>query len=318
MHVLVTGGAGFIGSHLVEALVARGDSVTVLDNCSTGNQENLSAVKDTVQFVGGDIRDNILIESLTEKTDLIFHMAAALGVNTILGSTLESISTNIVGSEVVLTSAAKHRKRILIASTSEIYGKNPKQPLSELDDRVIGAPQKIRWSYSDAKAIEEAIATTLFQRQALPVTTVRLFNTVGPRQSGSYGMVLPRLIEMALKGEPLTVYGDGTQTRVFCHVNDAVRGLLALVDSKKTIGDVFNLGGEGEISIKELANIVITATGSKSEIKKVEYKNAYPEGFEDMQRRVPDITKIKSVIGWQPQHDIDSIIADVVAYFKSI
>jgi UDP-glucose 4-epimerase len=318
MRVLVTGGAGFIGSHLVEALVARGDSVTVLDNCSTGNQENLSAVKDTVQFVGGDIRDNILIESLTEKTDLIFHMAAALGVNTILGSTLESISTNIVGSEVVLTSAAKHRKRILIASTSEIYGKNPKQPLSELDDRVIGAPQKIRWSYSDAKAIEEAIATTLFQRQALPVTTVRLFNTVGPRQSGSYGMVLPRLVEMALKGEPLTVYGDGTQTRVFCHVNDAVRGLLALVDSKKTIGDVFNLGGEGEISIKELANIVITATGSKSEIKKVEYKNAYPEGFEDMQRRVPDITKIKSVIGWQPQHDIDSIIADVVAYFKSI
>jgi UDP-glucose 4-epimerase len=317
MHVLVTGGAGFVGSHLVEALVARGDSVTVLDNVSTGNQDNLKAVKNKIQFVNGDIRDNALVESLTEKTDLIFHMAAALGVNTILEATLESISTNIVGSEVVLTSAAKYKKRILIASTSEIYGKNPKQPLAELDDRVIGAPHKIRWSYSDAKAIEEAIATTLFQRQALPVTTVRLFNTVGPRQSGSYGMVLPRLVEMALKDEPLTVYGDGTQTRVFCHVNDAVRGLLALTDSQKTIGDVFNLGGQGEISIKDLAAKVIETTGSRSEIKVVEYKNAYPEGFEDMQRRVPDITKIKSVIGWQPQHDIDSIIGDVVAYFKS-
>ena len=317
MRVLVTGGAGFIGSYLVEALVARGDSVTVIDNVSTGNQDNLSAVKDKIQFVNGDIRDDALIESLTEKTDLIFHMAAALGVNTILDSTLESISTNIVGSEVVLTSAAKYKKRILIASTSEIYGKNPKQPLSESDDRVIGAPHKIRWSYSDAKAIEEAIAATLFQRQALPVTTVRLFNTVGPRQSGSYGMVLPRLIEMALKDEPLTVYGDGTQTRVFCHVSDAVRGLLALTDSQKTIGDVFNLGGQGEISIKELANKVIVATGSKSEIKVVEYKNAYPEGFEDMARRVPDITKIKSVIGWQPEHNIDSIIADVITYFRS-
>lgn len=317
MRVLVTGGAGFIGSYLVDALVARGNSVTVLDNSSTGTQDNLSAVKDKIQFISGDIRDNALVESLIEKTDLIFHMAAALGVNTILESPLESISTNIVGSEVVLASAAKYKKRILIMSTSEIYGKNPKQPLSELDDRIVGAPQKIRWSYSDAKAIEEAIATTLFQRQALPVTTVRLFNTVGPRQSGSYGMVLPRLVKMALNGEPLTVYGDGMQSRVFCHVNDVVRGLLSLVDSKKTIGDVFNLGGEGEISIKELANKVIAATGSKSEIKMVDYKNAYPTGFEDMARRVPDITKIKSVIGWQPQHDIDSIIADVVAYFKS-
>jgi UDP-glucose 4-epimerase len=317
MRVLVTGGAGFIGSHLVEALVARGDAVTVIDNVSTGNLENLASVKEKIQIVKGDIRDDALIESLTEKTDLIFHMAAALGVNTILDSTLESISTNIVGSEVILTSAAKYKKRILIASTSEIYGKNPKQPLSESDDRVIGAPHKIRWSYSDAKAIEEAIATTLFQRQSLPVTTVRLFNTVGPRQSGSYGMVLPRLVQLALKGEPLTVYGDGTQTRVFCHVSDAVRGLLALIDSQKTIGDVFNLGGMGEISIKDLAKKVITATGSKSEIKLLDYEQAYPAGFEDMARRVPDISKIKSVIGWQPQHDIDSIIADVVAYFKS-
>ena len=317
MRVLVTGGAGFIGSHLVESLVARGDAVTVIDNVSTGNLENLAYIKEKIEFVNGDIRDSALIESLTEKTDLIFHMAAALGVNTILESTLESISTNIVGSEVILTSAAKNKKRIVIASTSEIYGKNPKQPLSETDDRVIGAPQKIRWSYSDAKAIEEAIATTLFQHQALPVTTVRLFNTVGPRQSGSYGMVLPRLVQLALKGEPLTVYGDGTQTRVFCHVSDAVRGLLALIDSQKTIGDVFNLGGMGEISIKDLAKKVITATESKSEIKLLDYEQVYPAGFEDMARRVPDISKIKSVIGWQPQHDIDSIIADVVAYFKS-
>jgi UDP-glucose 4-epimerase len=317
MRVLVTGGAGFIGSHLVEALVNKGDAVTVIDNVSTGNLENLVSVKNKIEIVSGDIRDSALIESLTEKTDLIFHMAAALGVNTILESTLESISTNIVGSEVILTSAAKNKKRIVIASTSEIYGKNPKQPLSESDDRVIGAPQKIRWSYSDAKAIEEAIATTLFQRQALPVTTARLFNTVGPRQSANYGMVLPKLVQSALNNEPLTVFGDGKQTRVFCHVNDAVRGLLALADSQKSIGDVFNVGGVGEISIKDLAAKVIKATGSKSEIKLLDYQQAYPAGFEDMARRVPDITKIKSVIGWQPEHDIDSIIADVIKYFKS-
>jgi UDP-glucose 4-epimerase len=317
MRVLVTGGAGFIGSHLVEALVARGDTVTLIDNVSTGNLENLVSVKNKIEIVNGDIRDNALIESLTEKTDLIFHLAAALGVNTILESPLESISTNIVGSEVILTSAAKDKKRIVIASTSEIYGKNPKQPLSESDDRVIGAPQKIRWSYSDAKAIEEAIATTLFQRQALPVTTARLFNTVGPRQSANYGMVLPKLVLSALKNEPLIVFGDGKQTRVFCHVNDAVRGLLALADSQKSIGDVFNLGGVGEISIKDLATKVIEATGSKSEIKLLDYQKAYPAGFEDMARRVPDVSKIKSVIGWQPEHDIDSIIADVITYLKT-
>ena len=317
MRVLVTGGAGFIGSHLVEALVARGDTVTVIDNVSTGNIENLASIKEKIKFVKGDIRDSALIESLTEKTDLIFHMAAALGVNTILESTLESISTNIIGSDVILTSAAKNKKRIVIASTSEIYGKNPKQPLSETDDRVIGAPQKIRWSYSDAKAIEEAMATTLFLRQALPVTTARLFNTVGPRQSANYGMVLPKLVQSALNNEPLTVFGDGKQTRVFCHINDAVRGLLALADSQKCIGDVFNLGGVGEISIKDLAKKVITATGSNSEIELLDYQKAYPAGFEDMARRVPDISKIKSVIGWQPEHDIDSIIADVVKYFRS-
>jgi UDP-glucose 4-epimerase len=317
MRVLVTGGAGFIGSHLVEALVARGDSVTVLDNCSTGNLNNLASVKEKIQIVDGDIRDNALVESLIEKTDLIFHMAAALGVNTILESTLESISTNIVGSEVILTSAAKNKKRIVIASTSEIYGKNPKQPLTETDDRVIGAPQKIRWSYSDAKAIEEAIATTLFQQQALPVTTARLFNTVGPRQSANYGMVLPKLVQSALNNEPLIVFGDGKQTRVFCHVNDAVCGLLELADSQKSIGDVFNLGGVGEISIMDLAAKVIQATGSKSEIELLDYQQAYPAGFEDMARRVPGITKIKSVIGWQPEHDIDSIIADVITYFRA-
>jgi UDP-glucose 4-epimerase len=317
MRVLVTGGAGFIGSHLVEALVARGDAVTVIDNVSTGNIENLASVKAKIEIVNGDIRDSALIETLIEKTDLIFHLAAALGVNTILESTLESISTNIVGSEVILTSAAKNKKRIVIASTSEIYGKNPKQPLSESDDRVIGAPQKIRWSYSDAKAIEEAIATSFFQRQALPVTTARLFNTVGPRQSANYGMVLPKLVQSALNNEPLTVFGDGKQTRVFCHVNDAVRGLLALAESQKSIGDVFNLGGVGEISILDLAAKVVNATGSKSEIKLLDYQQAYPAGFEDMARRVPDITKIKSVIGWQPECDIDSIIADVITYFRS-
>jgi UDP-glucose 4-epimerase len=241
-------------------------------------------------------------------------MAAALGVNTILESPLESMSTNITGSEVVLNAAAKHDKRIIIASTSEIYGKNPKQPLSETDDRVVGAPQKIRWTYSDAKAIEEAMAFALHQEKQLPVTTVRLFNTVGPRQTGRYGMVVPRFVHAALKNEPITIYGDGTQSRVFCHVLDAVQAIAAMAASDSTIGDVYNVGGAGEVTIKQLAEQVLSVTGSKSAITYTPYSDAYPAGFEDIQRRVPDISKVKGAIGWVPTKDLTQIIGDIAAH----
>jgi UDP-glucose 4-epimerase len=221
------------------------------------------------------------------------------------------MSTNITGSEVVLNAAAKHSKRIIIASTSEIYGKNPKQPLSETDDRVVGAPQKIRWTYSDAKAIEEAMAFALYQEKKLPVTTVRLFNTVGPRQSGRYGMVVPRFVQAALKSEALTIYGDGTQSRVFCHVDDAVAAIATIAATDATIGEVFNVGGSGEVRIKELAERVIATTKSRSEITYTPYSDAYPAGFEDIQRRVPDISKIKKAIGWIPTKDLEAIIKDI-------
>ena len=238
-------------------------------------------------------------------------MAAALGVNTILESPLESMSTNITGSEVVLHAAAKYNKRIIIASTSEIYGKNPKQPLSETDDRVVGAPQKIRWTYSDAKAIEEAMAFALHQEKKLPVTTVRLFNTVGPRQTGRYGMVVPRFVHAALKNEALTIYGDGKQSRVFCHVDDAVQAIATIAHTDSTIGDVFNVGGTGEVTIKQLAEKVIAITGSTSKTTYTAYSDAYPAGFEDIQRRVPDISKIKAAIGWAPGKDLTQIISDI-------
>jgi UDP-glucose 4-epimerase len=240
-------------------------------------------------------------------------MAAALGVNTILENPIESVSTNFTGSEVVLTAATKLDKRIIIASTSEVYGKNPKQPLSETDDRVIGAPQKIRWTYSDAKALEEAIAHALFLTKGLKVTTVRLFNTVGPRQTGRYGMVVPRFIQSAIKNEPITIYGDGTQSRVFCHVSDAVRAILMIAKDDSTIGEVYNVGGVGEVSIKELADKIIERTNSKSTISYTPYDEAYPIGYEDMQRRVPDISKIKSALGWAPEKSLDNIIDDVAA-----
>jgi UDP-glucose 4-epimerase len=238
-------------------------------------------------------------------------MAAALGVNTILELPLESMSTNITGSEVVLHAAAKHNKRIIIASTSEIYGKNTKQPLNETDDRVVGAPQKIRWTYSDAKAIEEAMAFALHQEKKLPVTTVRLFNTVGPRQTGRYGMVVPRFVQAALKNEPLTIYGDGTQSRVFCHVADAVTAIVTMAANDATIGDVYNVGGTGEVTIKQLAEQVIKLTGSTSPITYTAYTDAYPAGFEDIQRRVPDITKVKAAIGWAPTKGLAQIISDI-------
>jgi UDP-glucose 4-epimerase len=317
MRVLITGGAGFIGSHLADALIARGDHVVALDNFSTGSTANIKHITKNLEIIDGDIRNTELINETTKDVDLILHMAAALGVNTILESPLESISTNIAGSEVVLKAAANCKKRILIASTSEIYGKNPKQPLNESDDRVVGSPQKIRWSYSDAKAIEEAMAFSLNQDKGLKVTTARLFNTVGPRQSSQYGMVVPRFVKAALNNEPVNIYGDGTQSRVFCHVQDAIEALLALVCTDKTINEVYNVGGTGEITIKQLAETIIKQTKSKSTIEYIPYEKAYAPGFEDMQRRVPDISKIKEAIKWQPQRDLTQIISDVASHITN-
>ena len=316
MRVFITGGAGFIGSHLADHYVNAGHTVTLLDNFSTGSKSNIAHLEGKVITVDGDIRNVDLIDQLTKDSDLVLHMAAALGVNTILESPLESMSTNITGSEVVLNAAAKHNKRIIIASTSEIYGKNTKQPLNETDDRVVGAPQKIRWTYSDAKAIEEAMAFALHQEKKLPVTTVRLFNTVGPRQTGRYGMVVPRFVQAATKNEDITIYGDGTQSRVFCHVLDAIDAVLKITKDDKTIGEVFNVGGEGETTIQQLAEKIITNTKSKSKITFTAYSDAYPAGFEDMQRRVPDINKAKSALGWKPTRNLDQIISDVAASFN--
>jgi len=314
MRVLITGGAGFIGSHLADHYVNAGHSVTLIDNFSTGSQSNIAHLEGKVITIDGDIRNIDLVDHLIKESDLVLHMAAALGVNTILESPLESMSTNIAGSEVVLNAAAKYNKRIIIASTSEIYGKNPKQPLSETDDRVVGAPQKIRWTYSDAKAIEEAIAFALHQEKQLPVTTVRLFNTVGPRQTGRYGMVVPRFVHAALKNEPITIYGDGTQSRVFCHVSDAIQAIATMAATDSTIGDVYNVGGTGEVTIKQLAEQVLSVTGSKSEITYTPYSDAYPAGFEDVQRRVPDISKVKGAIGWAPTKDLKQVISDIAAH----
>lgn len=316
MRVFITGGAGFIGSHLADAIVARGDAVTILDNMSTGSKSNIAHLEGTIEVIKGDIRDVATVEKAMVNADLVLHMAAALGVNTILESPIESVSTNFTGSEVVLQAATKLNKRIIIASTSEIYGKNPKQPLNELDDRVVGTPQKIRWTYSDAKALEEAIAHALFLTKGLKVTTVRLFNTVGPRQTGRYGMVVPRFVQSALASQPITIYGDGTQSRVFCHVADAVKAILILAGDDKAIGEVYNIGGVGETTIKQLAEKIIERTNSTSSITYTAYDEAYPAGYEDMQRRVPDTTKIKNAIGWSPAHNLDSIIDDVATEFR--
>jgi UDP-glucose 4-epimerase len=316
MRVFITGGAGFIGSHLADALIARGDEVTILDNLSTGSATNIAHLSGKVELHQGDIRDAALIEKLMAPADLVLHMAAALGVNTILEKTIESVSVNFTGSEVVLNAATKLKKRIIIASTSEIYGKNPQQPLHEESDRVVGAPQKIRWTYSDAKALEEAVAHSLYTTEGLKVTTVRLFNTVGPRQTGRYGMVLPRFVQAALANQPITIYGDGSQSRVFCHVQDAVKAILTLAATDSTIGDVFNVGGVGETTVKALAEKIIKQTNSTSAITYTKYEDAYPAGFEDMQRRVPDITKIKKTINWAPANTLDSIIDDVASSMR--
>ncbi len=313
MRILLTGGAGFIGSHLCDALLGEDNEISILDNFSTGSLENISHIRERVDIHRGDIRDTTLVEKAVSQSDVVLHMAAALGVNTILENPIESVSTNFTGSEVVLNAATRFNKRLIIASTSEVYGKNPKQPLSETDDRVVGAPQKIRWTYSDAKALEEAIAHALFLTKGLKVTTVRLFNTVGPRQTGRYGMVVPRFVQSALRNESVSIYGDGSQSRVFCHVSDAVRAIMMIAKDDSTIGEVYNVGGVGEVTIKQLADRIIDRTNSKSTISYTPYDEAYPAGYEDMQRRVPDISKIKGALGWAPEKSLDNIIDDVAA-----
>ena len=314
MKYLITGGAGFIGSHLAEKLIARGDQVVVFDNLSTGSAANLSGIKEKITFQEGSILDKAEVQKLVSESDYVVHLAAALGVFNIVNKPLESLRTNLQGSEIVLEACDKYRKPVLVASTSEIYGKNDKVPLNEEDDRIIGHPLKSRWSYSEAKAVDESLAYFYYLENQLPIRIVRFFNTVGPRQVGHYGMVVPRFVSAALKNESLSVYGSGDQIRCFCHVDDAVRALLLVMDSEKAVGEVFNVGNNHQISIMELAKKVIEITKSTSTIEKIPYEKAYPEGFEDMQRRVPDISKIQSVLGWTPEIGLDQIIKDIAAF----
>ena len=314
MRYLITGGAGFIGSYLSERLISRGDQVVVFDNLSTGNAKNLSAINEKINFVQGNILDELAIDRLVAESDYVVHLAAALGVFNIVNEPLKSLKTNLQGSEIVLEACDKYRKPVLVASTSEIYGKNDKVPLNEEDDRIIGHPLKSRWSYSEAKAVDESLAYFYYLENKLPIRIVRFFNTVGPRQVGHYGMVVPRFVSAALKNEQLPVYGSGEQIRCFCHVDDAVRALLLVIDSEKSVGEVFNIGNNQQITIMELAKKVIELTGSSSTIEKIAYEKAYPEGFEDMQRRVPDISKIKQVLGWTPEINLDQIIKDIAAF----
>ena len=317
MRFLITGGSGFIGSHLVETLVARGDEVVIIDNQSTGTIKNLQNIESKVKFIAGDILDKALLEKNVSEADYVVHLAAALGVLNIVNKPLQSLKINIQGTENVLEWADKFKKPVLIASTSEVYGKNDKVPLNEEDDRIIGHPLKSRWSYSEAKAVDESLAYFYYLENKLPIRIVRFFNTVGPRQVGQYGMVVPRFVTAALRNESIQVYGSGDQIRCFCHVSDAIRALLLVIDSDKAIGQVFNVGNNQQISIMDLAKKVIEITGSKSEINKIPYSEAYPAGFEDMQRRVPDISKIKNVLGWSPAIGLDQIVRDIADFHRT-
>jgi len=316
---LITGGAGFVGSHLTDALLKRGDSVVVLDNMATGVQGNLKAgsTHPNFSFISGSILDTEVIEGAVSGVDHVLHLAAALGVFNIVDKPLESLRVNIQGTESVLEAVRKFNKPLFLTSTSEIYGKNSSGPLNEESDRIVGSPLKSRWSYSEAKAIDESFAYFYHQEYGIPVRIVRLFNTVGPRQVGHYGMVVPRFVSSALAGSALTVYGSGAQSRCFCHVADAVRAILLVIDSDAAIGQVYNVGNNREITIRELAEKVISVTGSASVIEDVAYEKAYGAGFEDMERRVPDINKIGRDLGWKPEIALESIISDIAAHMKA-
>jgi UDP-glucose 4-epimerase len=316
MKILVTGGAGFIGSYLCESLLKSGNEVTSLDDLSTGSPANLSAIADNLKFksVQGSIVNKELVNDLIKESDGCFHMAAAVGVKKILDDPIGSLETNLDGSKNVIDAAAKFKKRLILASTSEIYGKNPIQPLSEESDRVIGSPLLSRWTYSEAKAIDEALARAYFERSRLEVQIVRLFNTVGPRQSSAYGMVIPKFFEAAIKNQNLLIHGDGSQRRVFCHVQDAVDGILSLWNTDKGMGEAFNVGGIEETTINELAKKVISICDSSSNLTYIPYEELRKSGFEDMARRIPNTEKLQKLTYWKPTKTLDQILKD---FFRS-
>ena len=318
MRYLVTGGAGFIGSHIVDLLIGQGKQVLVVDDFSTGDPENLAihkASKD-LEVIEGNILDSALIKRATREVDRVFHFAAAVGVFNIMSDTVKSLKTNLQGTENVLEACLEYKKPVLIASSSEVYGKNSSDSLSEDSDRIIGPPQKIRWSYSDAKAIDESLAISLHREQGLEARIVRLFNTVGPRQVGRYGMVVPRFVEAALKGEDLTIYGSGEQTRCFGHVLDIVDAILKIENTPEAIACPVNIGVSEEISILNLASSVLRLLNSKSTVKFVPYEEVYSFGFEDMQRRVPDNALLKKLTGWQPKRGIEEIVLDIANHIN--
>jgi UDP-glucose 4-epimerase len=312
---LITGGAGFIGSHLTEALLGRGDRVVVLDDLSTGRLQNLDGVGSDprFRFVQGTVLDELCVDELVADCDVVVHLAAAVGVQLLLEEPLRCLTTNIRGSEVVIDAAHRHQRKVLVASTSEIYGKNGQGPLSENANRVLGSTTTARWAYSTAKAVDEILVYAYHRERGLAGLVVRLFNTVGPRQSPAYGMVIPRLVRQAVWGEPITVFGDGAQTRCFCHVRDVVPALMGLLDVPAAVGDVFNVGSQQEVSIQALAERVRELAGSDSKVAVVPYEEAYGSGFDDMRRRVPDTTKLRRLIDWSPTYTLDDILRDTIA-----
>ena len=319
-HSLITGGAGFIGSHLAEQLLAAGHTVTVIDDLSTGAIENLDACRSNPKFhyYIDTIMHYSLMAELVDRADEIYHLAAAVGVRLILDKPIHTISTNIRGSEIALELAARKGRRIIIASTSEVYGKGAKIPFGEEDDLVLGATSRPRWSYACSKAIDEFLALAYYREHNLPVVVVRLFNTVGPRQTGRYGMVIPRFVQQALAGEPITVYGDGTQTRSFGHVLDVVNALRALMNEPAAAGRVFNVGNDQEITIADLARLIVKKAQSTSELRFIPFEEAYDENFEDLQRRVPDLSRIRALIDFTPQLGIEEIVEQVIAYQRGL
>lgn len=319
MRALITGGAGFIGSHLAEALIAAGHRVSVIDNLSTGAFSNIAHLKghERFSYAIDSIDNEPLVAELIDQADMVYHLAAAVGVRLIVESPVRTIETNVHGTEVVLRHAAKKGKTVLIASTSEVYGKSPSVPFREDGDLVMGPSSKHRWAYACSKAIDEFLALAYWKERKLPVIIVRLFNTVGPRQTGRYGMVVPNFVRQALAGEPITVFGDGLQTRCFTYVGDVVGALVALASEPRAIGTVLNLGSTQEISIRDLAERVKALTGSASPIQMVPYDQAYESGFEDMHRRVPDISRIRALIGYEPRVPLDDILQRVIADLRS-
>lgn len=320
MRALITGGAGFVGSHLAEALLARGDEVYVLDNLSTGSIENIEHLKAqrAFHYAIDTVMNEPVVAELIDRVDVVFHLAAAVGVRLIVESPVNTIETNVHGTEMVLKLANKKKKKVLVASTSEVYGKSEVVPFREDADLVLGPTSKGRWSYACSKAIDEFLALAYHKEKRLPVVVVRLFNTVGPRQTGRYGMVIPNFVRAALQGRPLHVHGDGAQSRCFTYVSDVVGALVLLAEHPEAIGRVFNIGNDTEeITILELARRVVARTRSKSEIQRVPYEQAYEEGFEDMRRRVPDLGRVRALIGYAPQVQLDEIIDRVAEYFTS-